>query len=126
MAKELKGTKHIVTENSLKNLQPFTPGSEKAREAQKKSTQKRIENLQRYYTREEARAEIFKEILKQDKITQAIAQMSPRELIELLKTVLPPEKITQEIIGSLGIEKVFVKEETTIETDNHIDSVLNE
>lgn len=125
MAKETS-PKHKVNEKSLANLKKFTPGSEHARECQKKSTAKRIENMQRYYSREDARAEIFKEILKQDKITEAIAQMSPRELIELLKTVLPPEKITQEIIGSLGIEKVFVKEETTKETDNHIDSVLNE
>lgn len=125
MTKEIKTTKHKVTEKSLGNLKPFTPGSEEAREAQKKSTQKRLENLQKYYTREEARAEIFKEILKQDKIPEAIAQMTPRELIELLRTVLPPEKVTQEIIGSLGIEKVFITKEEDEEVEDHIDNFID-
>ena len=119
-------TAHRVTQKSLDNLQKFTPGSEKAREAQKKSTKKRIENLQKYYTRDEARAEIFKEILKQDKIRTAIAEMTPRELIELLKTVLPPEKITQEIIGNLGLEKVYITQKEIKNTDSHIDSVIDE
>lgn len=123
MAKETT-SKHRVTEKSLANLKKFTPGSEHARECQKKSTAKRIENMQRYYTREDARAEIFKEILKQDKITQAISKMSPRELIELLKTVLPPEKITQEIIGSLGIEKVFITKEEDQQAEKHIDDFI--
>lgn len=123
MAKETT-SKHRVTEKSLANLKKFTPGSEHARECQKKSTAKRIENMQRYYTREDARAEIFKEILKQDKITQAISEMSPRELIELLKTVLPPEKITQEIIGSLGIEKVFITKEEDQQAEKHIDDFI--
>lgn len=125
MAKEIKTTKHRVTENSLKNLKPFKPGSEEAREAQKKSTQARLENLQKYYTREEARAEIFKEILKQDKIPQAIAEMTPRELIELLRTVLPPEKVTQEIIGSLGLEKVFITKDDEKQVQNHIDDFID-
>lgn len=123
MAKETT-SKHRVTEKSLANLKKFTPGSEHARECQKKATAKRLENMQRYYTREDARAEIFKEILKQDKITQAISKMSPRELIELLKTVLPPEKITQEIIGSLGIEKVFITKEEDQQADKHIDDFI--
>lgn len=125
MAKEIKTTKHRVTEKSLENLKPFTPGSVEAREAQKKSTQKRLENLQKYYTREEARSEIFKEILKQDKIPQAISEMTPRELIELLRTVLPPEKVTQEIIGSLGIEKVFITKEEDEQVEDHIDNFID-
>lgn len=125
MAKEIKTTKHRVTEKSLANLRKFTPGSEEAREAQKKSTQARLENLQKYYSREEARAEIFKEILKQDKIPQAIAEMTPRELIELLKTVLPPEKVTQEIIGSLGLEKVFITKDDEKQVQNHIDNFID-
>ena len=128
MAKELKGTKHIVTAKSLENLKKGTPFSvndvERARECNKKSLEKRKENKEKYYTREEARAEIFKEILKQDKITQAISEMSPRELIELLKTVLPPEKITQEIIVSLGIEKVFITKEENQQVQKHIDDFI--
>lgn len=128
MAKELKGTKHIVTAKSLENLKKGTPFSvndvERARECNKKSLEKRKENKEKYYTREEARSEIFKEILKQDKIPQAIAQMTPKELIELLRTVLPPEKVTQEIIGSLGLEKVFITKEEKQQVQNHIDDFI--
>lgn len=124
MVKDIKTTKHKVTEKSLQNLTPFTKGSEKAREANKKAQIARKENLEKYYTREEARAEIFKEILKQDKIPQAIAEMTPRELIELLKTVLPPEKVTQEIIGSLGLEKVFITKDDEKQVQDHIDDFI--
>ena len=117
--------KHKVTEKSKENLKKGKPFSvddvERARECNKKSRAKRKENLAKYYTREEARAEIFKEILKQDKITQAIAEMTPRELIELLKTVLPPEKITQEIIGNLGLEKIYITKEDEKQVDKHIE-----
>ena len=128
MAEGSKGTKHRVTAKSLENLKKGTPFSvddvERARECNRKSLEKRRENLAKYYTREEARAEIFKEILRQDKITQAIAQMTPREIIELLKTVLPPEKVTQEIIGSLGLEKVFITKEEDQQAENHIDDFI--
>lgn len=116
--------KHKVTEKSLENLKKGKPFSandkERARKCNKKAVAKRKENLAKYYTREEAREEIFKEILKQDKITTAIAEMTPREIIELLKTVLPPEKVTQEIIGSLGLEKVYITQKEEKEVQNHI------
>lgn len=130
MAKGSKGAKHKVTAKSLENLKKGTPFSvndvERARECNKKSLEKRKENKEKYYTREEARSEIFKEILRQDKITQAIAEMTPREIIELLKTVLPPEKITQEIIGNLGLQKVFINKEMQEEADKLIEDLKND
>lgn len=120
--------KRKVSEKSLENLKKGKPFSvddkERARKCNKKSQAKRKENLAKYYLREEARDEIFKEILKQDKITQAIAEMTPREIIELLKTVLPPEKITQEIIGNLGLEKVYITEKDEKQVQEHINKFI--
>ena len=74
--------------------------------------------------REEARNYIWNEIFGNGIIQDIIENGSTRDLIDLIKALLPPEKQVQEIIGDLTTKKVFVTPKELKETDAHIDSVI--
>lgn len=80
---------------------------------------------QGWVKRNDLRDEIAKLITKDD-IIEILKFGSPKEKIELIKAILPPEKQTSEIMGNLGIEKIFITQEEKQATDKHIDDVIND
>lgn len=52
--------------------------------------------------------------------------LPPKEQKDVLLAILPKAKQTNEIIGNIGLEKVFITQEEAQETDNHIDDFINE
>jgi len=61
-----------------------------------------------------------------EKFQKWFATLPPKEQKDVLLAILPKAKQTNEIIGSLGLEKVFITKEETKDTDNHIDDFIND
>lgn len=93
----------------------FTSENQPTPEAKKKG----------WVKRNDLRDEIAKLITKEH-IVDILKNGTPKEKIELIKAILPPEKQTQEILGNLGIEKIFITQEEKEATDKHIDDVIND
>ena len=129
--------KRKMSENSLKNLEKADAknnfnNSEVARKAQKKSVESRKRN--------QTLAELLKIALllpNEDTgevnnvaITNAIINKAIKGDVSAYQTIRDTigEKPTdkQEIVGNLGIEKVFITPKEKKQTDNHIDDVINE
>lgn len=119
--------KRKMSENSLKNLEKGnlankTPSERK--EIARKGAEKTNKIKKEKVAREEARNYIWNEIFGNGIIQDIIENGSTRDLIDLIKALLPPEKQVQEIIGDLTTKKVFVTPKELKETDAHIDSVI--
>lgn len=114
-----------MSENSLKNLQPFTQNSEKSREAQKKSVesrnQKKLNNIKRENSKDYAWEQYGIELLK-----DVAENGTTKDKVELIKALFPNDKQQNEIIGNLQVEKIFITQEEKQATDNHIDNVIND
>ena len=114
-----------MSENSLKNLQPFTQNSEKSREAQKKSVesrnQKKLNNIKRENSKDYAWEQYGIELLK-----DVAENGTTKDKVELIKALFPNDKQQNEIIGNLQVEKIFITQEEKQATDNHIDDVIND
>lgn len=117
-------TKRKMSENSLKNLKKdFTPAerSENGRKGAAKTNQIKKENIKRETAKEwlwnEFGVELSNEIIKSG---------TTKDKLELLKAILPPDKLTNEVTGSIGIEKIFITQEEKEATDKHIDDVIND
>ena len=117
--------KRKMSENSLKNLQPFTQNSEKSREAQKKSVesrnQKKLSNIKRENSKDYAWEQYGIELLK-----DVAENGTTKDKVELIKALFPNDKQQNEIIGNLQVEKIFITQEEKQATDNHIDDVIND
>ena len=116
-----------MSENSLKNLEKGnlankTPSERK--EIARKGAEKTNKIKKEKVAREEARNYIWNEIFGNGIIQDIIENGSTRDMIDLIKALLPPEKQVQEIIGDLTTKKVFVTPKELKETDAHIDSVI--
>lgn len=117
--------KRKMSEESLKNLTPFTQNSEKSREAQKKSVLKRQENKENKIAREESKDWTWEQYgLKFLEFIDKYGDAKTKA--DIVKALFPNDKQTQEILGSLGIEKIFVTPDEAKETDEHINKFLND
>lgn len=109
------------TRNNGKFVKGNKEGNRFSSENQPTPEQKRMG----WVKREEMRDAIAK-MITEEHIKKILINGSVKELIELIKAILPPEKQTQEFLGSLGIEKIFVTPEEVKETDKHIEDVIND
>lgn len=127
--------KRKMSENSLKNLEKGKAtqfNGEFAVNAQKKSVEKRKEN--------QTLAELMKIALllpneetgevNNIAITNALIAKAIKGDVSAYQTIRDTigEKPTdkQEVIGNLGIEKVFITPKEAKQTDKHIDDIINE
>lgn len=128
--------KRKMSENSLKNLEkgkPFSADCEEiARNAQKKSVEKRKENqtlaeLMRIalLLPNEETGEVNNIAITNALIAKAIkGDVSAYQTIRDTIGEKPTDK--QEVIGNLGIEKIFITPKEAKRTDKHIDDIINE
>ena len=127
-------TKRKMSENSLKNLKPFSERSQaERREFGKKGAEKTNQIKREKRKRENMLIELFELLDKEgiidgtiDTIKEEVKNGNIKNAIELLKLVKPNELQTQQITGGLEIQKVFITEKEQQETDKHIDDVMNE
>lgn len=137
--------KRKMSENSLKNLlQGKKISEETARDYQKKSSEAQKENTKIRKQNEAFQISSQKSLDKiqvstLDNLASYLKRLSEKEnltpqeakiLMEGLQFLRdssgqkPTDK--QEVIGNLGIEKVFITPKEAKQTDNHIDDVINE
>ena len=126
--------KRKMSENSLKNLRPFSERNQaERRELGKKGAEKANQIKREKRQRENMLYDLFELLDKDgiidgtiDTIKEEVKSGNIKNAIELLKLVKPNELQTQQITGGLEIQKVFITEKEQQETDKHIDDVINE
>lgn len=124
-------SKKQMSENSLKNLEKGKSFSandaEFARECQKKSVAARLENKEKNIERNESAEYAWRKFFGTDqKLEDFWKSLSDKDKKDIFIRLLPPDKQTSEIMGNLGIEKVFVTPEEIKEVNKHIDDVIND
>lgn len=127
-------TKRKMSENSLKNLKPFSERSEaERREFGKKGAEKTNQIKREKRQRENMLYDLFQLLDKEgiidgtiDTIKEEVKSGNIKNAIELLKLVKPNETQVQQITGGVEIQKVFITEKEQQQTDKHIDDVINE
>lgn len=127
-------TKRKMSENSLKNLKPFSERSQaERREFGKKGAEKTNQIKREKRKRENMLIELFELLDKEgiidgtiDTIKEEVKNGNIKNAIELLKLVKPNETQVQQITGALEVQKIFITEDEKKETDKHIDDVINE
>ena len=125
--KENDKGKRKVPENSLKNLIPLNKRSlSERKEIAKMGAAKTNEIKKQKVERAEAREYLWNELYGKGRIQDILENGSTKEIIDLIKALLPPEKQTQEIIGNLTTQRIFITPEEKNDTDKHIDEVINE
>lgn len=120
-----------MSENSLKNLEKRKSFSvndvEFAKECQKKSVAARLENKEKNIERSESAEYAWRKFFGTDqKLEDFWKSLSDKDKKDIFIRLLPPDKQTNEILGSLGVEKIFVTPEEVKETDKHIEDVIND
>lgn len=126
--------KRKMSENSLKNLKPFSERSEaERRECGKKGAEKTNRIKREKRQREAMLDDLFKLLDKEgiidgtiDTIKEEVKSGNIKNAIELLKLVKPNELQMQHITGGVEIQKVFITEKEQQQTDKHIDDTINE
>ena len=126
--------KRKMSENSLKNLRPFSERNQaERRELGKKGAEKANRIKREKRQRENMLYDLFELLDKEgiidgtiDTIKEEVKSGNIKNAIELLKLVKPNELQMQQITGGLEIQKVFITEKEQQETDKHIDDVINE
>ena len=127
-------TKRKMSENSLKNLRPFSERNQaERRELGKKGAEKANQIKREKRKRENMLTELFELLDKEgiidgtiDTIKEEVQNGNIKNAIELLKLVKPNETQVQQITGALEVQKIFITEDEKKETDKHIDDVINE
>ena len=127
-------TKRKMSENSLKNLKPFSKRNQSERkEIAKKGAEKTNQIKREKRQRENMLYDLFELLDKEgiiygtiDTIKEEVKNGNIKNAIELLKLVKPNELQTQQITGGLEIQKVFITEKEHNETIKHIQDVINE
>ncbi len=121
-----KGNKRGMSEKSKKNLIPMSERSlAERRECGLKGAEKTNEIRRAKVERAEARNYIWNELYGKGKIQEILDNGSTKDIIDLVKALLPPEKQTQEIIGNITTQKIFITPDEVKETDKHIDEVID-
>ena len=126
--------KRKMSENSLKNLKPFSERNQsERREIAKKGAEKTNRIKREKRKRENMLTELFELLDKEgiidgtiDTIKEEVQNGNLKNAIELLKLVKPNETQVQQITGGVEIQKVFITEKEQQQTDKHIDDVINE
>ena len=127
-------TKRKMSENSLKNLRPFSERNQaERRELGKIGAEKANQIKREKRKRENMLTELFELLDKEgiidgtiDTIKEEVQNGNIKNAIELLKLVKPNETQVQQITGALEVQKIFITEDEKKETDKHIDDVINE
>lgn len=107
-----------------KDGKPFVKGVPKTPE-QKKAIS---DGMHEAFARKKAYVELFTKITASLGIRIDDDNISTKDLIDALKTVIEAlgDKVNkQEIIGDLGLEKVFITPKEAKETDKHIDDFID-
>ena len=120
--------KEVLARNNFKNKTPAersalgAKGAETTNKlkAEKKSRQERLDWLVELLED----AGIYTESIKQ--IKKEVKGGNLRNFLALFALIKKPDTQTQQLIGNLGIEKVFITKDEASETDNHIDGFLND
>lgn len=79
--------------------------------------------------RKKAYAELLGELIKRLKIDLKSGKVPPRDVITAIDTIikaLGDYVNKQEIIGNLGVEKVFISADEKAATDEHINHIIND
>lgn len=126
--------KRKMSENSLKNLKPFSERSQaERRELGKKGAERTNQIKREKRQRENMLYDLFELLDKEgiidgtiDTIKEEVKNGNIKNAIELLKLVKPNETQVQQITGALEVQKIFITEDEKKETDKHIDDVINE
>lgn len=127
-------TKRKMSENSLKNLKPFSKRNQsERREIAKKGAEKTNQIKREKRKRENMLTELFELLDKEgiidgtiDTIKKEVKNGNIKNAIELLKLVKPNELQMQQITGGVEIQKVFITEEERKAVEKHINDVINE
>ena len=114
--------KEVIEKNKFRANCPTV-----ARKNQKKAVKARKKNQEEKIEREAAAEYAWKKFFGTDeKLEDFWESLSPKDKKDVFNRLLPPEKQTQEILGNLGIEKIFITQEEKNATDKHIDDFIND
>lgn len=121
--------KRKMSEESLKNLEKGNLANKnpsERKEIARRGAEKANEVKRAKVERAEARNYLWNELYGKGKIQEILENGSTKDIIDLIKALLPPEKQTQEIIGNITTQKIFITPDEVKETDKHIDEVISE
>lgn len=116
--------KKKISEKSLKNLKmDFTRAErqENGRKGAEITNRIKAEKVKRAEANEYIWEALGEKTVKEVLETGTLAQK-----IDLIKAILPKDAQNQIISGSLDIQKIFISPEEKKETDEHIESFINE
>ena len=120
------GQKKKISENSMKNLIPFSERTQaERRELGKRGAEVTNRIKAEKIKRAEANEYIW-EALGEKTIKEVLETGTLAQKIDLIKAILPKDAQNQIISGSLDIQKIFISPEEKKETDEHIENFINE
>lgn len=120
-----KGNKRGMSKESRNNLINMRDRTHaQRRELGMKGKIKSDETKKQKVERAEAREYLWNELYGKGRIQDILEYGSTKEIIDLVKALLPPEKQTQEIIGNITTQKIFITSDEVKNTDDHIDNVI--
>lgn len=124
-------TKRELTEQQIENLKKgqnyFANSKEIARDAQKKSVESRKKNAEEKIRRLDANDYLWDSKFGTAKqINELWEQLSIKDKKDILMKLLPPDKQTNEIVGNIGVEKIYISPEEHKATLEHIKSVIED
>ena len=98
-----------------------------ARQCQEKSVQARKENAEKVIEREISADYGWRKFFgTEEKLEKFWNSLSPKDKKDIFIRLLPPDKQTSEIIGKLGLEKIFITPQEAKDTDKHIDNFIDD
>lgn len=120
--------KEILARNNFKNKTPAERSAIGAKgaevtnriKAEKKSRQERLDWLDELLDD----AGIYEESIEQ--IKKEVRNGNLRNFLALFALIKKPDTQTQQLVGSIGLEKVFISPKEQKETDKHIDDFIND
>ena len=120
--------KRKMSENSLKNLKPFSERTQaERRELAKKGAERTNQIKREKIKRAESKEIIFDEFLgTKEQLRELWLSLSPKDRKDILLKLLPNDDQNLNLNGSLGTKTVFVTAEEHQQTLKHIQDVINE
>lgn len=120
------GQKKKISENSMKNLIPFSKRTQaERRELGKKGAEATNRIKAEKVKRAEANEYIW-EALGEKTVKEVLETGTLAQKIDLIKAILPKDAQNQIISGALDIQKIFITQKEQEETDEHIENFINE
>lgn len=120
-----KGNKRGMSKESRSNLINMKDRTHaERREYGVKGANKTNEIKKQKVERAEAREYLWNELYSKGRIQDILENGSTKEIIDLVKALLPPEKQTQEIIGNLTTQRIFITPQEKQDTDEHINKTI--